>query len=75
MIRNLIIKLMALAFVSGVAMTPAMADSRKHDSNYKASKHDKKDKYKTRSLSDEEKEKLEKRRKEHEDHNRHPEKY
>jgi hypothetical protein len=75
MIRNLLLKLMALAFVLGVTMTPAMADSYKHDRDHKVSKHDKKDKYKTRSLSDEEEKELKKREKEHEDHNKNPEKY
>ncbi|NOR73508.1 MAG: hypothetical protein GQ467_06535, partial [Mariprofundaceae bacterium] len=44
MIRNLLLKLMALVFVFGVSMTPAMADSDKHDrDDHKSSKYEKRD--------------------------------
>ena len=81
MIRNLLLKLMALAFVFGVTMTPAMADSDKRDSAPKPPKHfksdhDKKDHdkknhdkkiYKYTDDKDDDED--------HEDHNRHPENY
>ena len=52
MIRNLILKFMALVFVMGVTMTPAMAASHEHDSDHKASKHDNKDKHDKKDKSD-----------------------
>ena len=55
MIRNLILKLMALVFVMGVTITPAMAGSHEleDDSDYKASKHDKKDRHDKKKHDDE----------------------
>ncbi len=72
MIRNLLLKLMALVFVFGVSMTPAMADSDKHDrDDHKSSKYDKK-KY---DSDDDDKDDDDKGDVDHDDHNKHPEKY
>jgi len=54
MIRNLLLKLMALVFVFGVTAAPAMADSDKRDrDDYKPYKHDKKDHDKKKHGDDE----------------------
>jgi len=59
-----------LAFVFGVTMAPAMADSDKHDrDDHKSSKYDKKKHHDDDDDDDDDVEK------EHEDHNKHPEKY
>ena len=71
MIRNLLLKLMALVFVFGVTMAPAMADSDKHDrDDHKSSKYDKK---KNHDGDDEDYDNDDEQ--DHEDHNKHPEKY
>ncbi|HKI59732.1 MAG TPA: hypothetical protein VKA23_01745 [Mariprofundaceae bacterium] len=79
MLRKLILKLMALAFVMGVTMTPAMAGSHEHDSDHKAFKYEKKEKHekklKYERANEHDQEKYEKEDTEIEKHNKHPERY
>ncbi len=74
MIRNLMIKMMAILFLTGFSVTPVMADSDKHDRDHRYSKHDGHDKDKKKYTREDER-KVEAREKKHEDHNKNPDRY